>query len=285
MKYIRLSLVLFAVLLLTACGAESKKTESEIIDDVIANNSIYSDCGLEITSYEITSRLTSTERMTDDVEVTVKSECDEFAYSEDYTLHYLLYDDGWILNDFDRSEANWTAKTIISQEEADAIVAASYENAAFLSEESHDNYYLFQYSVDVPGDGNYKYLMYEKIISLEYIFYPNVWSPSITDKDVGKYWNIVGEWAYNDSENSLWLNVISVNETEIAVEYTLSGKDVGYFSSNGVEHLNYEIERDDVMPSYTSELYTENGNRIWIRSSEGIHFGGHKNGQWLTYNP
>ncbi len=102
-----LAVMLMAVCLLSSCGVKAK-TEKEVIADLQASRWFISE-NLEIKSYEITKRQTDIENKKDLIYVMVRAENADVVCDLSYTMTYVLYNDGWVLETVYRDyEGVWT---------------------------------------------------------------------------------------------------------------------------------------------------------------------------------
>ncbi|MDO4866748.1 MAG: hypothetical protein Q4C10_09330 [Clostridia bacterium] len=120
MKRIKTILLVFlslaVCLSMTACG-KPVPGKNRIIDDIMANDSHFNGSGLKVTSFEITQRQTRERDMEDRVWVTLRAENQYGAYEASYELLYVLYNDGWKLEDCDRADYTVTPNTYPTEEE------------------------------------------------------------------------------------------------------------------------------------------------------------------------
>lgn len=266
---------------LTSCGTASGKSQSAICQDIQNEDSIYSDCGLKINSSTITKRQTNVDSKTDYVWIEVVASNDECTYYAGYELTYVLYNDGWILEDYYNDSYSYNAKNKVSQAEADEVVAANYESYEFVSREDSDNSSIFTYNVS-KTEG---YVSTQRVATVEYSFRPRRgWYYETSSSYTGATWNIEGEWYYDDGTNYIWVNVIDVDESSktITVEYEMTYSKFGTwhncsgdFASDGAVILAYNYYQeanyllDDPYQIYTADL-PETKDNLWIRNNTGV---------------
>lgn len=82
------------------------------------------------------------------------------------------------------------------------------------------------------------------------------YTPNAADKYVGA-WDVIGEWTYSDSVNSIWVNIISLNENEITYEYEINCQ-VPYESSwyglsTEIQKISSDGERTESFRSVDDE--------------------------------
>lgn len=264
-KFCAIVLLLFIISLLSGCSAQQQpKSESDIVADITANDAFFSDYGLEVSEYTILSRRTSTERMTDEVEVEVHSECESFTYESNYVLSYSLYDDGWALDDCQKGETSWAATESVPQSEADDIARQHYgDDVTFISRDDSENASDICYSANV-SEG---YAIVQHAVVLQYYFSPeHGWNYEISDQPTDSVtWDILGEWYYDDAGSYLWIDIKSVDDYSMTMEYDLKcssfgyhGKTTGNFTSNGIVTVPYEwIRKGDYQAVEPYEITLE----------------------------
>lgn len=281
-----LSVMMVVPTLLSGCSTvKTPKSEKEIIADIVANDSYFSNYGLKISEYSILSRLTSTERMTDEIEVQVQAECDSFTYKAEYSLRYLLYDDGWVLDDDIGCQSSYAAKNTVSQSEADSIAKQNYGTVEFISLDVGTNSSTFYYTTNV-SEG---YVLEEKLVTIQYSFRPSSgWTYKISDSNTGNItWDITGEWYYEDDDNNIWVRVESIDDTAITCEYKISLRESRWSlneESDGVVALEYGwYQKANYNLASPYEIYFRIPNirderyySMWIYSSTGLSYRGYK---------
>lgn len=156
--------IMTAVLILIAVGligcSDSKsggKSENEIKTDLVAQQlpaEAYTDSEPpEITSFQILKRQTNVDDKTDLVYVTytTTTACADFVRS--YLLTYTLYNDGWILDDYEYCDGDY--RTIPKVEPDDELVDSLFEYYDFQGGE-YTNWVITERNVDVEnGTANF----------------------------------------------------------------------------------------------------------------------------------
>lgn len=118
------------VCVLSACGSKTQeKSESQISEDVQAQDDYLNTYDLKLDSFSITKRQTNEEEKNDLVWCEISASNDIFSYSAEYKLTYVLYNDGWLLEECNRSSSTATplSPPPQTQEEAMALVMANWE--------------------------------------------------------------------------------------------------------------------------------------------------------------
>lgn len=205
--------------LLQGCSTHPVKSEDDILNDIQTNDEYFFLYNLEITDYTIISRFTSTERMTDDIKLYVAAKCEDFTYEANYALNFLLYDDGWKLNSFEKVDSYYSASHSISEEDISkgfwtADIGFGPGNFGWIGEVSHtevsgnrqeylyhggyrEGYALLEYDVNIPCRFTPEYGWYAEWYDVRYALTEISWD------------DLCGEWYYEDNGNLVWFNIIS----------------------------------------------------------------------------
>ena len=124
---------------LSACGGSasggkpSERTEKQISEDVQAQDDFISAYNLKVDSFSISKRQTNQEDKTDFVWCTVTASNNTLSYSAEYELTYVLYNDGWLLEEYMQESSSVTPKSMLTQDEAIALVVTYFEQTHDLS--------------------------------------------------------------------------------------------------------------------------------------------------------
>lgn len=151
-----LSVILIcAVISLTFAGCgETEVSKTQIWEDILAQDNFFEEYGLEITDKEITQRKTMVDQKYDDIYAVVTARNSDCVYEAEYSLNYVLYDDGWLLEDYFKETYNTTPRTscplsiseeYIREQWNDEISALHFDR----KEEEGDNV-VHYYIVEVP---------------------------------------------------------------------------------------------------------------------------------------
>lgn len=145
-----IALVVLAALALifALCSRHSAKSEREILSDIRAYDDYYSNFNLNIDSIQITKRQTNPEQKVDYVWCTVSASNRDFTCSRDYSLTYVLYNDGWLLDDYDDRLSSLLPNRI-HQKTMHAVASASSMVTTILSAKSKEMTFLCP--IRLPG--------------------------------------------------------------------------------------------------------------------------------------
>lgn len=261
-------MALTILFVLTSCGSTSEKNETEILADIQREDPFFLDYDLRVDSSAITKRQTNTDDKTDYVWLELTASNDAFTYYSEYALIYVLYNDGWMLEEYEKISHNILPNWYPDASDACGDFDTFCSNYTFGGEvDRGDTYIIYQatYSSD------YLYLTTTYDATIEYTFSPQTgWTEHFSKKETGYALDIVGEWLYEDAERYYYVDVISVGEN------WTRNKLWGYCTTD-VE-LTYHIEGDSYLyeskTPVTWKLSEYDSNnaamRWWSFSSEGL---------------
>lgn len=255
MKLLRFPILLFIMLMLASCGGPAAKNESGIISDIQHQDDFFENYNLVIDSSSITKRQTNQDDKTDYIWVELTASNDEFIYSAEYSLYYVLYNEGWLLEECDISHQQYEARDyeFISQADTDKIVAESgYDEYTYLSKETSFNQVDFYYNASISE----MFLRTDYAIQLSYSFTPSFgWGiPTITARPLNYYPDLIGTWKSNQYGMDLTINVLSLEKTgENAYDLTFTCEFInaaidgrGVFSSRRTEAHHTYIQNNPI---------------------------------------
>lgn len=293
-KRIFLAIAMVWLLLLTSCG---ERSESEIREDFLGQNSYINDYGMNVVSFEITNR--STEDKTDKVSVRVEAKNDQFSMVQDCVLHYEKYNDGWKLDSVSQKDIDYTANNAeVTQEAADAWAEYYFgEGVTFAKRSDSKNHVCFYYT---RQEENF-YLVKEYADQLDFYFTPDSqWQMETSEEETDETADLVGEWIYKDAERSYWIKIIDFDMKNRRVRYAYEFHDkhsmapgnnwvydvkssdevIGkYYSYMGDGNYNWHMDPDE---SSVREFWFYIGNQADAKNGTGA--GVNFNGYWLTRN-
>lgn len=258
--------ILFIVIVLLLCSCSNgndAKSESEILKDISTQDHYFSNYEIEISSSNITKRQTNEDSKTDYVWISIVGEAEDFTYFADYELTYVLYNDGWLLENFDEVNSSYEAKLKPDIKAIESTIPVTYTDCSLISEQqSSANSYSYLYSgyseiSDV--------LLAQYDLTVTAYFNPNSgWTTSLSEKEGALNWNLNGNWEYNNGD----INISAVvsdfiedpngEEHILQIEYTCK-TDNGIISSNGV--IEYYLQNDFHYNSI--DYYLENKYVDW----------------------
>lgn len=123
----------------------SPKDDYEIARELIQVDSAILKYDMRVTGQTVNKRQTNEEQKNDHIWITVFAECNEFSYAANYTVEYVLYNEGWLLENYECTDYDYFGNSSLFQQEEPLIISKGY-----LKE--HYNY--FQYQGEVVDDEN-----------------------------------------------------------------------------------------------------------------------------------
>ncbi len=272
-------IVLFVVLIsaLTACGGIGVKTDDEISADIQTNDEYFGSFDLAVESIEISKRQTNEADKTDYVWATIYASNDEFSYTADYSMTYVLYNDGWQLEEFYLENQSYLGShpESVEQAEADqAIADMGYNDIEFIDRTEYDNQVVFLYSASKTE----YYLKTVYDVSLVYEFVPELsWDWYYPNESIKEQIpDVVGKWRYQYYKSNgellidYYVNItnVDVEQETISLEYNF----VGYIIDNGFmadEYVNFDSGGVIEVPfEYREQYYKDNDNTVLIYTLE-----------------
>jgi len=284
-------LLVISCLLLTGCG-NKPKSDDAIAEDIKNEDRYFSKYNLELDSFNVDKRQTNEEQKTDYVWLTITGSNDEFTYTASYQATYVLYNDGWLLEDADVTEYAYLATadvdvdqiiTELSQEYSNVNLTSDYcvgNNASLtFSAEKYDTHLTTYYDIDID-------LEYSPSTSWEQTGFES----SITKEEL----NVIGEWIYSDEEGRYYyLHVSDVDEFTVTVDYIFLNTNFqdewNYLSSDGYQTIEMQYiyskflgVSDDTLyfpfdPSYTGSMVTGDINIVALLLEETQMTNGERN--------
>lgn len=216
----------------------SPLNEEDIVYSLCNSDDVFSDYSLTIDSYNIIRRQTNEEMKTDYVWLSLDSSNDVFSYHSDYELTFVLYNDGWMLENFESDNETFTAThpEKLTQSEADLVVSGmGFDKYTFAERIDEENRISFVYFTEKSEF----YLKTLYTVTLVYDFSPSLTNPwgkpkvSIT-KERRLADELLGEWLYEDENCRFYINIIDIDIENISItlEYELENVEVeGYLST------------------------------------------------------
>lgn len=194
MKKIRkiIRLLFPMILLLLMCGCST--SEKEIANNVASVDPYFMACDLKLKDYKVTKRQTNDRDKTDFVWLDVSGENDDFCYSASYNLMYVKYNDGWHLDEINRSDYKYQVKNGPSIDAISAIVASEFDNISLIS--SDTDYSKNINTTRILGEKSKNIIKETYQISLKYFFSPEFGWNQIDreDKLAETNYDVLGEW-------------------------------------------------------------------------------------------
>lgn len=309
-----LSIVLAIVLMittLTGCAQNKTVSKTDIINDIMSSDSYFNDYGLVIESSEITQRQTNIEQKTDYVWVSLEASNSDFLYTCNYELIYILYNDGWKIDECNRGLSEYLALTEPDKNSIIQEYSTTYNNCELTDYLYSDNYAKLYFNF-TERETNYLTVEKELVVLME--FKPHtLWKVSSVDiKEISYHWdNLCGTWKYTNQDGiNLTVDIIEFNsaKNEAKLNYSLT-----YIYENNVtgdhpvtyenyenktyslKEYNYRIEDRCKYIEIKNEETDRTNAEIWFCGNEQSIVGcgngsgicvqlsyGYENNFWLT---
>lgn len=256
----KISIILLLAMLVMCCTACSNlaKREKEIAKDISKKDSMFKKFSLDIKEYEVTKRQTNKEEKTDYVWITLEGANKEFEYIVDYKLVYVLYNDGWKLENYELLDSSYKALKSFDPSKEEKKLSKEYDNLTLVDTTKKKNKTTLIYT----AEENSEFLTTLVEIKVSAEFTPSSWKVVSTDKtEVEKRLNIIGEWMYTDKDGRYYYMHISKVDGKVAT------MDYIFLNTNRSDEWNY-ISSDgyiDVkLKTYYSSVSGENENLLYF---------------------
>lgn len=275
------------ILLLTSCGT-AEKSEKELQADVQAEDFMLYNYDLEVEEFEIIKRQTNDDDKQDFVWCSVQAENEYFTYENEFELEYVLYNDGWILEEsnINRNMRAYTLKENVVMVDENTLVRDIGERDDFfdtygleiISTEIYDvdiandtGFHLFsdaEWDWDAKSTGYWNeiyysdgiYKMYRVDIKAEndeFIYYNNYIVTYMYDYDVWELYDVMGV----DSKEYEVLNYEEVSQMDADAIISTRGYDYYTLSERSEDGENVvfsyyaKTEEYYLVSEYTVDIY------------------------------
>lgn len=143
---------------LSACDSKiSEKTEDQISDDIQQQDIYFSTYNLNLDSFSVSKRQTNMEDKEDFVWCTISASNDMFSYSAEYELRYVLYNDGWLLEECAQNNPSVIPSSPPTQTQAEAErLVLEYEEQHLLDHVA-ETWVMLRSSLQKLSDVSYAY--------------------------------------------------------------------------------------------------------------------------------
>ena len=240
-KFFALFLTLTLVLsLCSACGNKSVKNEDDIQADIRANDETFIPGDLVFESFNITNRLTNKKEGSDQVFVSFSAKNENFYYTANAQLNYLLYDNGWYCDSYYSSDELITPLVECTEE----IAEAGLNEYGWSKIELLDTSKVFDTEVEYLFSGERPYGNYfgeRANITVTCDFsVSTLWSVGCVKEEIGSYSftlsdQMLGKWeadvSYFDETNTHGTTIIEIQSIEdnmITFSYDIDMTVVGW---------------------------------------------------------
>ena len=175
-------------------------------------------------SSEVVLRQTDKENKTDYVWTHIMAENDLVSVECDGELEYVLYNEGWQLNNCDLNNMHYEIKkTTVTEDEAKEMllrdIVTEYDELSF--ENRATDLYSGNDTFVFHGKYSEGYMDKTDIIYVTYRFgLYDGWKYDMSN--VGntlEEWNVYGKWTYKSSDSDMWIEILDITENEIEIAY------------------------------------------------------------------
>lgn len=216
----------------------SPLSEEDIVFNIHNSDDVFSSYNLTVDSYSITRRQTNEELKTDYVWLSIVASNDIFSYQADYTLTFVLYNDGWLLDECESNNEKFIAThpEKLTQNDADlAVSMMGFDKYTFAERIDAENKISFVYFTEKTE----YYLKTLYTVTLVYDFAPSLTKPwgepkvsVVEERRLAD--DLLGEWLYEDESCRFYINIIDIDVENISItlEYELENVEIeGYLST------------------------------------------------------
>ncbi len=271
-----LLVIILCALLLSSCSSTAKK-ENEITNDIVEVDGCFQAYDLELDDYTITKRQTNKEEKTDYVWVELIGSNDDFEYVVKYELLYVLYNDGWLLEDYKLMDSSYEAISPFDSSEVELELSRDYDELTLINRNDETNNSTLTYT----AVKHHKLYTTSYEINVVAEFEPSAWkviniNPSESDREL----NINGEWIYTDNDGRYYyMHVSNVSDNTATINYVFTNTsqtdEWNYVSSNGYQDINLKIYFSDFTGAHDDVLYFHltNGDETPLGMGGDVNFG------------
>lgn len=272
-----LGIVLIAVLIsmLGNLSSNNLKKEDDILDDVIEYDTFIEKYGIKLTQLDIVKRQTNEEDKTDYVWLNVSGGNNQFSYTASYEVTYFLYNEGWFVEKFDKTDDEYSANEIPTKqlEELSGRVLGKQYSQVHFSSLSNTSSNMATLYFDVEEECS-DYLKIESKARLNAYFTPEkgwyISQDSLKVTDSKEVWDITGVWHFSDDEIEIEVEIMSYDTTRDVVFLSYSCTT----SNNSVatnEQIEYEVGRG--YGGYQSYKYPYVRQSKYVPEANGLKIG------------
>lgn len=197
------------------------KSEFDIQMDIVSREEMFVQYNLSVEAIDILKRQTNEAEKTDYVWVELVASNDEFTFSAEYFLIYVLYNEGWLLEECDRKDSEYIAKFQPDYQIAIPKIEKEFVSYEYVSTQViTDNIVEFRFAA-VEEVSEYLSVEYQVSVSAGFSPYSG-WSVNDPKKEEGTYiWDIEGQWEYSDENVKINLDILSydVEQDILVIKY------------------------------------------------------------------
>ena len=262
--------LLFIVLLITLVSITGcTKKENEIAEEIAREDYFFELYNLSIKEYEVEKRQTNKDDKTDLIWMTISGENDDFGYVANYKAIYVKYNDGWLLENVERTNYSYQASSNPEINVVKNSIGSEYDNIKIISETKNTSLNKANYILSAEKIDNFITTEYK--IEVEFEFTPELGWNKIeeTVSENAEIYDIIGEWIFKDDLHNYYLHISNVEGDQITAQYAFVNrtidKDDGFWQVKTSAYDTFEITHLD-----KGSYYVDVG---WPKLYKEIQFG------------
>ncbi len=281
--------LLIVLIIFGGCSSKTKneiveKTESDtlIVDektvfgDIKQNDKYCSEFDFTYDSMEVIKRMTEEELRTDKVWVNFNCHNDDFEYTVECVVNYVLYNDGWLFEEYSVINSNYTALTKPTEQ----TVLDDFSHLELKTVEQQENWEQGEddsYEISNPNACSFigyaqsvvsEFFAWDITHYINYTFTPEEgWSGRGVHEESSENWNwnaFLGKWGFSkDTVHDIYsIDISQINSNSVSFEY----EDYHIDARSGVFEMDYVTGKEDRPKDFP--VYS-----VWIRGDSPASIG------------
>ena len=223
------AIIMLSLSLISISGCSSKIiSEKKVFQDIKAQDPYCSKFNFTYDSMKVVKRMTDEEKKTDNVYVNFKCHNNDFEYNAECIVNYVLYNEGWIFENYELLNSSYSALTQPTTETIfNDFSHLELENIVRNYGDEGSSGELDPNSCNFIADSKEKlseYFSWDIINYISYEFTPEEgWVGKITFKDMYEIWNwdaFVGGWDIYLYESKVeGISVKQIDEEKVIFDF------------------------------------------------------------------
>lgn len=240
--------------------------ENAVYEDIKSSDPRCSTFDFIYDSMEITKRLTDEEDKKDTVWAKFVCHNEEFEYTAEYIVTYILYNDGWKFENCQIANASYIATSIPDDEIVISSIVSS--KGIYVDEVQKDsiapNTYTCTASATVQN-GKYLTATYGYTVELEFTPEQGWYAAEVEQTSKNENWDkLIGKWTAVDDGDKYEIEILSVNTSLFGGSIKLnfySSDYLGYFENEG---RTYILEKSTISKyDYIARIRNNHGILVY----------------------
>ena len=243
--------------------------ENAVFDDIKSSDPRCSTFDFIYDSMEITKRLTDEDNKRDTVYAKFICHNEEFEYTAEYIVTYILYNDGWKFENCQIANASYIASLFPDENLAKNAIRNKYGTEATIEEKLTDTPNICSFTASSTEQKG-KYLSAHNSYNAKYEFTPeDGWCLIDLTQTPHYEWewdSIIGTWKRSASE----IEILEVNSKDITINYSWHEWIYDYTGS-GTYTMKYNANNEN--PYYYISVKNSNGYQYFyfIIAKDGVY--------------